>query len=95
MILPLSFCVALWDIYYMHLFFQDMKDHFNRIADFLEDDFNKIVDFFYKFLGFFSNFFSKFYKCFAYVFGQFAVEAIKSIKWIYNLELNCKYIYII
>ena len=44
---------------------------------------------------FFSNFLSIFYKCFAYVFGQFAMKAIKLIKWIYNSELNCKYIYII
>ena len=28
----------------MHLFFQDMKDDLNRIADFLEDDFNRLVD---------------------------------------------------
>ena len=45
MILPLSFCIALWDIYYVHLFFQDMEDDVNRIVDFLEDDFNRIVDF--------------------------------------------------
>ena len=32
--LPLSFCIALWDFYYMHLFFQDMKDDINRIVDF-------------------------------------------------------------
>ena len=68
MILPLSFCIDLWDIYYVYLFFQDMEDDLNRIVDFLEDDFNRIVDFFNKFLGFFSNFFSKFYKCFVYVF---------------------------
>ena len=43
MILP--FCVALLDIYYVHLFFQDMEDDFNRTMDFLEDDFNRIVDF--------------------------------------------------
>ena len=45
MILSLSFCIALWDFYYMHLFFQDMEDNLNRIVDFLEDDFNRIVDF--------------------------------------------------
>ena len=45
MILPLSFCIALWDIYYVYLFFQDMEDDLNRIVDFLEDDFNRIVDF--------------------------------------------------
>ena len=96
MILPLSFCIALWDIYYVYLFFQDMEDDLNRIVDFLEDDdFNRIVDVFNKFVGFFSNFFSKFYKCFAYVFRQFSVKGIKSIKWIHNLELNCKYIYVI
>ena len=45
MILPLSLCIALWDIYYVYLFFQDMEDDLNRIVDFLEDDFNRIVDF--------------------------------------------------
>ena len=45
MILPLSFCIALWDIYYVYLFFQDMEDDLNTIVDFLEDDFNRIVDF--------------------------------------------------
>ena len=35
LILPLSVCVALWDFYYMHLFFQDMEDDFNRLVDFL------------------------------------------------------------
>ena len=79
----------------MYLFFQDMEDNLNRIADFLEDDCNRIVDFLIHFWGFFSNFFSKFYKCLLYVFGQFAIEAIELIKWIHNLELNCKYIYII
>ena len=45
MILPLSFHIALWDIYYVYLFFQDMEDDLNRIQDFLEDVFNRIVDF--------------------------------------------------
>ena len=45
MILPLYFCIALWDIYYMYLFFQDMEDDLNRIVDFLEDNFNRIVNF--------------------------------------------------
>ena len=35
LILPLSVCVALWDFYYMYLFFQDMEDDFNRLVDFL------------------------------------------------------------
>ena len=35
LILPLSICVALWDFYYMYLFFQDMEDDFNRLVDFL------------------------------------------------------------
>ena len=34
-ILPLSVCVALWDFYYMYLFFQDMEDNFHRLVDFL------------------------------------------------------------
>ena len=37
LILPLSVCVALWDFYYMYLFFQDMEDDFNRLADNLVD----------------------------------------------------------
>ena len=56
LILPLSFWIALWDFYYMHLFFQDMKDDINRIADFLEDDFNRIVDFLIYFWVSFQNF---------------------------------------
>ena len=35
LILPVSICVALWDFYYMYLFFQDMEDDFNRLVDFL------------------------------------------------------------
>ena len=35
LILPLSICVALWEFYYMYLFFQDMEDDFNRLEDFL------------------------------------------------------------
>ena len=27
--------LALWDFYYMYLFFQDMEDDFNRLVDFL------------------------------------------------------------
>ena len=63
----------------MHLFFQDMEDDFNRIVDFNT------------FLGFFL----KFYQCFANVFRQFAMEAINLIQWNHNMELNCKYIYMI
>ena len=40
----------------MHLFFQDMKDVINRIADFLDDDFNRIVDFLIHFWVSFQNF---------------------------------------
>ena len=80
LILPLSVCVAPWDFYYMYLFFQDM-----------EDDFNKLVDFFNTFLGFFS----KFYQCFANAFKQFAMATINSIQWNHNMELNCKYIYML
>ena len=36
-ILPLSVCVALWDFYYIFMFFQDMEDDFNRLVDRLED----------------------------------------------------------
>ena len=75
----------------MHLFFQDMKDDFYRLADFLEDDFNRIVDF----LIHFWVSFQKFYQCFANVFRQFAMEAIHSTQWNHNMELNCKYIYMV
>ena len=37
MILPLSICVALWDFYYIFMFFQDMEDDFNRLVYRLED----------------------------------------------------------
>ena len=60
----------------------------------LEDDFNRIVDFLINFWVSFQISFLNFIM-FAYVFGQFAMEAIKSIKGIHNLKLNCKYIYII
>ena len=36
LILPLSVCVALWDFYYMYLFFEDMEDDFNTLVDRLE-----------------------------------------------------------
>ena len=36
-ILPLSVCVALWDFYYIFMFFQDMEDDFNRLVDRLQD----------------------------------------------------------
>ena len=32
-ILPLSFCVALWDIYYMHLVWGRYKNYLNGIMD--------------------------------------------------------------
>ena len=76
LILPLSVCVALWDFYYMYLFFQDM-----------EDDFNRLVDFLIHFWVSFQNFIN--------VFKQFAMEAINLIQWNHNMELNCKYIYMI
>ena len=34
-ILHLSFCIALWDIYYMHLAWEDMENDLNRIVGFL------------------------------------------------------------
>ena len=34
-ILCLSFCIALWDIYYMHLGWEDIENDLNRITDFL------------------------------------------------------------
>ena len=46
LILPLSVCVALWDFYYMYLFFHDMEDDFNRLVDFLN-----IFEFIFKILS--------------------------------------------
>ena len=74
----------------MLLFLQYMENDLNRIADFLEDDFNRIVDFLIHFWVSFQNFTNV-----LHIFGQFAVEAINSIQWNHNLEVNCKYIYII
>ena len=34
-ILHLSFCIALWDNYYMHLVWEDKENNLNRITDFL------------------------------------------------------------
>ena len=34
-ILPLSFCIALKDIYYVHLVWEDIENDLNRIMDFL------------------------------------------------------------
>ena len=34
-ILCLSFCITLWDLYYMHLVWQDIENDLNRIVDFL------------------------------------------------------------
>ena len=33
---PVSFCMALWDIYYMHLAWEDIKNDFSRITDSLQ-----------------------------------------------------------
>ena len=46
-ILHLSFCITLWNIYYLHLVWEDIGN-----------DLNRITDFFNTFMGFFSNFFS-------------------------------------
>ena len=32
-ILPLYFCIALWNIYYMHLVWEDIENDLNRITD--------------------------------------------------------------
>ena len=80
LILPLYISVALWDFYYMYLFFQDMvNEYFNRLVDFL-------IHFWFS---------SKFYQCFANAFKQFVMEAINFIQWNHNMELNCKYIYML
>ena len=34
-ICSLSFCIALWDIYYVHLVWEDIENDLNRIMDFL------------------------------------------------------------
>ena len=57
----------------------------------MEDDFNRLVDFLIHFWVSFQNF----YQSFANAFKLFAMEAINSIQWNHNMELNCKYIYMI
>ena len=44
-ILPVSFCVALQDIYYMHLVWEDVKNDLNRITDFFEIYFLNFLNF--------------------------------------------------
>ena len=56
LILPLSVCVALWDFYYIYLFFKDMEDDFNRLVDRLE---HFLIHF-----GFLFKILSIFCKCF-------------------------------
>ena len=34
-ILRMSFCITLWNIYYMHLVWEDIENDLNRITDFL------------------------------------------------------------
>ena len=64
----------------MDLCFQDM-----------EDDFNRLVDFLIQFWVSFQNFINALQNA----FKQFAMEAINSIQWNHNMELNCKYIYML
>ena len=40
-ILPLSFCMALCDVYYMHLVSEDIKNDLNRIMDSFSNLFSK------------------------------------------------------
>ena len=68
-----------------------MEDDFNRLADFLEDDFNRIVDFLIHFWVSFQNFIN----VLQMFLDNLPMEAINSIQWNHNMELNCKYIYMI
>ena len=34
-ILPLAFCITLWNIYYLHLIWEDIENDLNRMVDFL------------------------------------------------------------
>ena len=80
-ILHLAFSITLWNIYYLHLFFKDIEDDLNRIVDFL-------IIFWVSFQISFLNFIN----VLGMFFDNFTMEAIKLI---HDLELNCKYIYII
>ena len=80
LILPLSVCVALWDFYYMYLFFQDM-----------EDDFNRIVYSLIHFWGSFQNFIN----LLQMLLNNLPWRQLILIQWNHNMELNCKYIYMI
>ena len=92
-ILSFYFCIALWDIYYMHLVWEDIENDLNRITNF------------------FQIYFLNFLNVLAMVFPwrqpiQLMKQKVKNsdskmcyIPKMYNddndLELNCKYIYII
>ena len=92
-ILPLSFCIALWDIYYMHLVQEDIENDLNRITD--------------SFQIYFLNFINVLAMLFPWrQLIQLMKQKVKKfdskfcfIPLMYNddndLELNCKYIYII
>ena len=64
----LSFCIALWDIYYVHLVWEDIEIDLNRITDFLINLWDS-----------FQIYFLNFINVLAMVFGQSTLEATDSV----------------
>ena len=80
LILPLSVCVALWDFYYMSLFFQDMEDDFNRLVDLLI---------------YFWVSFQKFINALQMLLNNLPWRQLIRFNGIIIWNLNCKYIYML
>ena len=61
----------------------------------MEDDFNRLVDRLEDFLIHFWVSFQNFINLLQMLLNNLPWEAINSIQWNHNMELNCKYIYMI
>ena len=102
-ILHLSFLIALWDIYYVHLVWKDIENDLNRITDFLINlwDFFQIS--FLNFINVLAMVFDNLsWRHLIWLMKQRVKKSDSKMHYIlqmYNddddLELNCKYIYII
>ena len=57
----------------------------------MEDDFNRLVDFIIHFWVSFQNFIN----ALQMLLNNLPWETINSIQWNHNMELNCKYIYML
>ena len=92
-ILPLYFCIALWNIYYVHLVWKDIENDLNRITD-------SFQIYFLNFINVLAMVFP--WRQLIWLMKQKVKKSDSKMHYIpemYNddndLELNCKYIYII